>query len=122
MLMVSIANTLLTFFLLSLVLESSILAEAMGGDKSSFPLALVAFGLLYTPLGLLTGIGINALSRRNEYQADAFAASFGLAEALLGGLKKLSVKSLSNLTPDPLYVKVYYSHPTLLQRMEALHK
>ena len=119
MLMVSIANTLLT---LSLVLESSILAEAMGGDKSSFPLALVAFGLLYTPLGLLTGIGINALSRRNEYQADAFAASFGLAEALLGGLKKLSVKSLSNLTPDPLYVKVYYSHPTLLQRMEALHK
>lgn len=122
MLMVSIANTLLTFFLLSLVLESSILAEAMGGDKSSFPLVLVAFGLLYTPLGLLTGIGINALSRRNEYQADAFAASFGLAEALLGGLKKLSVKSLSNLTPDPLYVKVYYSHPTLLQRMEALHK
>ena len=100
----------------------SVLAEAMGGSTPSFPLALVAFGLLYTPLELLTGIGINALSRRNEYQADAFAASFGLANALIGGLKKLSVKSLSNLTPDSLYVKVYYSHPTLLQRMAALQK
>ena len=94
---VSVMNTVLMFFLLSLVLNSSVLAEAMGG-------------------------GINALSRRNEYQADAFAASFGLANALIGGLKKLSVKSLSNLTPDSLYVKVYYSHPTLLQRMAALQK
>lgn len=119
---VSVMNTVLMFFLLSLVLDSSMLAEAMGGDTPSFPLALVAFGLLYTPLGLLTGIGINALSRRNEYQADAFAASFGLADALINGLKKLSVKSLSNLTPDSLYVKVYYSHPTLLQRMAALQK
>lgn len=119
---VSVMNTVLMFFLLSLVLNSSVLAEAMGRGTPSFPLALVAFGLLYTPLGLLTGIGINALSRRNEYQADAFAASFGLANALIGGLKKLSVKSLSNLTPDSLYVKVYYSHPTLLQRMAALQK
>ena len=119
---VSVMNTVLMFFLLSLVLDSSVLAEAMGGSTPSFPLALVAFGLLYTPLELLTGIGINALSRRNEYQADAFAASFGLANALIGGLKKLSVKSLSNLTPDSLYVKVYYSHPTLLQRMAALQK
>lgn len=122
MLMASVANTVLTFFLLSLVLESQVLAQAMGGTSPSFPLALVAFGLLYTPLGLLTGIGINALSRRNEYQADAFAASFGLSDALIGGLKKLSVKSLSNLTPDSLYVKIYYSHPTLLQRMAALQK
>lgn len=122
MLALSVANTFLTFYLLSLVLESPVLAEAMGGTEPSFPLALIAFGLLYAPLGLLTGIGINALSRRNEYQADAFAASFGLANALIGGLKKLSVKSLSNLTPDSLYVKVYYSHPTLLQRMAALQK
>ena len=122
MLTASVANTVLTFFLLSLVLESQVLAKAMGGTSPSFPLALVAFGLLYTPLGLLTGIGINALSRRNEYQADAFAASFGLSDALIGGLKKLSVKSLSNLTPDSLYVKIYYSHPTLLQRMAALQK
>lgn len=122
MLALSVANTVLMFYLLSLVLESPVLAEAMGGSKPSFPLALIAFGLLYTPLGLLTGIGINALSRRNEYQADAFAASFGLPDALIEGLKKLSVKSLSNLTPDSLYVKVYYSHPTLLQRMAALRK
>lgn len=122
MLMASVANTVLTFFLLSLVLESPVLAQAMGGTGPSFPLALIAFGLLYTPLELLIGIAINALSRRNEYQADAFAASFGLSDALIGGLKKLSVKSLSNLTPDSLYVKIYYSHPTLLQRMAALQK
>jgi STE24 endopeptidase len=61
-------------------------------------------------------------SRKNEYQADAYAAGFGLADSLISGLKKLSVKSLSNLNPDPLYVFFYYSHPTLLQRMGALMK
>ena len=78
------------------------------------------FGLLYSPVMLLLGIAGNIVSRKNEYQADAYAASFGLAADPESGLKKLSVKSLSNLTPHPFYVFFHYSHPTLLQRIKAL--
>lgn len=63
---------------------------------------------------------MNISSRKNEYEADAYAAGFGLAAPLISGLKKLSVEALSNLNPDPWNVFVYYSHPTLLQRIKQL--
>ncbi|MCP9611224.1 M48 family metallopeptidase [Coprobacter tertius] len=120
MLLLSVVNVFLIFFLFSWTVGNVAFAEALGGKGSSFALSLVAFSLLYSPLGLITGLFINALSRKNEYQADAFAAKYNLTEALISGLKKISVRSLSNLTPHPLYVKVYYSHPTLLQRIGRL--
>jgi len=61
------------------------------------------------------------LSRKFEYQADAFAASYGYAPQLESGLKKLSATSLSNLMPHPLYVFFHYSHPTLFQRITKLN-
>ena len=84
-------------------------------------MSLMVFFFLFTPIEFVLGFVMNVFSWINEYQADAFAASYGLAEPLKSGLIKLSVNSLSNLTPHPLYVKVYYSHPTLLQRIEALN-
>lgn len=122
MLLLSVLNVVLMSYLFSLTLDNAAFAEALGGSRPSFALSLVAFSLLYAPVGMVTGWLVNAFSRRNEYQADAFAARYGLAGPLMDGLKKISVKALSNLTPHPLYVKVYYSHPTLLQRMEALRK
>ncbi len=65
---------------------------------------------------------MNALSRKFEYQADNYAKNNFEAEALISSLKKLSKNSLSNLTPHPLYVKIHYSHPTLLQRILNLKK
>jgi STE24 endopeptidase len=61
-------------------------------------------------------------SRKYEYEADAFAREKYSATKLTDALIKLSVKSLSNLTPHPLYVFFNYSHPTLLQRMQMLKK
>ena len=118
----SLITTGIMFYILSLFLNnySLQLAQALGSDVPSFHLSLLAFGVIYTPVSLLLGIGMSAISRRNEYQADAFAAQFGLADDLINALKKLSVKSLSNLQPHPAYVFVHYSHPTLLQRMKAL--
>jgi STE24 endopeptidase len=75
---------------------------------------------LYSPLSFVMGIFMNMVSRRNEYQADNYASQFGFADQLASGLKKLSVKNLSNLTPHPLYVFFNYSHPTLLQRLAKL--
>jgi len=118
----SIANTGVILFLMSLFLESEDLAIAMGAEHTSFHINMLAFMLLYTPISMLLNILFNVNSRKNEYQADAFAASFGLGEELISALKKLSVKSLSNLQPASCYVFVYYSHPTLLQRIKAIKK
>lgn len=119
---ISICYTGIILFLLSLFLNNQDIAVALGGKTASFHLGMIAFSVLFTPISLAIGIFSSIFSRKNEYQADAYAASFGLSDALISGLKKLSVKSLSNLNPDPLFVFFYYSHPTLLQRMEALNK
>lgn len=61
------------------------------------------------------------LSRRHEYEADAFAAeAAGTPDALISALRKLHEKNLSNLTPHPLYSAFFYSHPTLAERENAL--
>ncbi len=61
------------------------------------------------------------VSRKHEYEADAFArAAMGGPAPLVGALRKMSQKNLSNLTPHPLYSAVYYSHPTLVERERAL--
>ena len=65
----------------------------------------------------------NRLSRKNEYEADAFAKqAMNSATPIIGALRKLSQKNLSNLTPHPLYSAVYYSHPTLVERERSLNK
>lgn len=119
--MVSAAINLLQFYLLSLILGNSEVATALGATMSTFAVSVIAFAMLFTPINLFAGYIVNTFSRRNEYQADAFAARYGLGEHLVAALKKLSVKTLSNLTPDPIYVKFHYSHPTLLQRIENIN-
>ncbi|MCL3781527.1 M48 family peptidase [Prolixibacteraceae bacterium JC049] len=121
-LITSLLQTGAMLFILSLFVNRPELSQALGAEKATFHLGLIAFGILYTPLSLVLGLIQNVVSRKNEYEADAFAANLGLGEALISGLKKLSVNNLSNLTPHPTYVFFHYSHPTVLQRMEALRK
>ncbi len=110
----------LIFYLLSLTLSSTLISNAIGVDVPRFYSSLLVFGLLLSPVTTIIGIGMNIISRKNEYEADAYAAEYYDAYALKKALIKLSVKNLSNLTPHPLYVFVHYSHPTLLQRLQAL--
>ena len=116
-LILSILTTGVIFYILSLFLGNIRLAEALGGAVASFHLGIIGFGFLFTPISELLGLTINHISRKNEYEADGFVVQFGLSEALISALKKISVQSLSNLNPHPLVVFWYYSHPTLLQRM-----
>lgn len=113
--------TLLLFFLFGCVLRSDALAQALGGGEASFHLNALAFSILYSPVSFVLDIGMNMLSRKFEYQADGFAASHGYGDLLVSALKKLSATSLSNLTPHPLYVFFYYSHPTLYQRITTIN-
>jgi STE24 endopeptidase len=113
-------SNLLMFGLLGFFVSSPALSQAMGGVIPSFHLGIMAFGILYSPISTALGLCLNGLSRRNEYQADAFAASYGLGDDLISALKKLSTTALSNLQPHPAFVFVHYSHPTLLQRLLAI--
>ncbi|HRH65931.1 MAG TPA: M48 family metallopeptidase [Bacteroidia bacterium] len=119
-LFLSLLQTGLMFFLLSFFLGNLELASALGAKEASFHLNILAFGILYTPLSKLLSIVMNRMSRKHEYEADAFARKTTNAGDLVSALKKLSVDNLSNLTPHPAYVFVHYSHPPLLNRIKAL--
>ena len=115
-----IITTGFTLWLLSLFVSSPLLSQALGVEETSFHIGLIAFGILYSPISEITGLLMNLLSRKFEYQADDYAKkTFGSAP-LISSLKKLSSNSLSNLTPHPTYVFFHYSHPTLLQRIQNL--
>ena len=117
----SIITTGVTLWLLSLLVGNPLLSQALGVQQPGFHIGLVAFGILYTPISTFTGLLMNVLSRKFEYQADNYAKNTFAGQYLISSLKKLSQKSLSNLTPHSLYVKVHYSHPTLLQRIKNLN-
>jgi STE24 endopeptidase len=118
----SIVQIVFTLFVLSLMIFNENLSIALGGNQLSMPLNLVAFGILFSPISGITGLLMNILSRRNEYEADAYARETYNGNALSNALKRLSVDSLSNLYPHPLYVFFHYSHPPLLRRLQALYQ
>ena len=119
-LVLSVFLTGLMLFLFSMVVNSPLLSQALGSDKTSFHLGLIAFGILYSPLSLIIGMATNYISRRNEFEADRFVKDNYNPAILAVALKKLSVKNLSNMMPHPAYVFFHYSHPPLLSRLEKL--
>lgn len=121
-LVTSILLTGLMLFILSVFISNPLLSNALGVDIPSFHVGLIAFGMLYSPISEIIGLGMNYISRKFEYQADDYAKTTYKAEPLISSLKKLSKNSLSNLTPHPSYVWMHYSHPTLLERVTNLRK
>lgn len=119
-LIASILLTGLTLYILSIFISNPLLSHALGVETPSFHIGLIAFGLLYSPISEVTGLIMNWFSRKFEYQADNYAKETFAAEPLITSLKKLSKKSLSNLTPHSAYVFMHYSHPTLLSRIKNL--
>lgn len=119
----SIAHAGVMFYLLSVFLHRPGLYEAFYMEQPSIYAGLVFFSLLFTPVESILSIFLQALSRRNEYEADRFAAdTFEQPEAMIGALKKLAVDHLSNLTPHPLHVILNDSHPPILQRIQAIRQ
>ena len=92
----------------------------LGGSDISFHLGLIGFSIVFSPISMLSGILMNYISRKNEFEADAYAKQTFNGEDLALALKKLSVDSLSNIYPHPLYVFFHYSHPPLIKRLRAL--
>ena len=118
----SLFQTALMLYILSFFLGNPVLSQAMGVTVPSFHIALIAFGILYSPVSMILGLVNNIVSRKNEYEADRFAKEKFHGIYLINALKKLTVNNLSTLTPHPFYVFMHYSHPTVLQRIKSLKK
>jgi len=119
-LIISILLTGITLFILSLFINNPEFSYAIGVTEPSFHAALICFGILYSPISEITGLVMNILSRKFEFEADDYAKNTYEALPLINSLKKLSKNSLSNLTPHSAYVFLHYSHPPLIQRIRNL--
>jgi STE24 endopeptidase len=121
-LVLSLAQMGLMLYLMSWFIGNSEFSYVLGASQPSFHLNLLCFAMLYSPVSEATGLLMNYVSRRHEYEADRYASTTYKGEMLLQALKKLSANNLTNLNPHPAYVFVHYSHPTLLQRMNRLRR
>jgi STE24 endopeptidase len=122
-LLMSFMTTGIMFFILSFFLNNPGLFEAFKMQDTSIYASLLFFGFLYSPIEMMISLYSNHLSRKYEYEADAFsAATYADPESMVSALKKLTVENLSNLTPHPLMVFLEYSHPPVLERIKALRR
>ncbi len=118
---ISMLSSLMMFFILSLFISRTGLYAAFGIEGTPLYAGLIFFGFLYAPISMILGLLGTILSRKHEFEADAFAAETTQAPGeMIAALKKLSVDNLSNLTPHPLKVFLEYSHPPVLERIKAL--
>ncbi len=122
-LVIGIVHTGVLFFVLSLFISRPALFAAFRVDQISVYAGLIFFGICYSPLDGALGIALHAMSRRHEYEADRYCVdTCEDGEAMITALKNLAVDNLSNLRPHPFYVFLHYSHPPILQRIEAIER
>ena len=119
----SIISSGFMFFLVSVFIKNSELFTAFSMINLSVYGSLIFFQILFSPINMILSLFTNALSRKNEFEADKYSAeTTGDPLQLISGLKKLTVENLGNLTPHPLNVFLNYSHPPVLERIRSLSR
>jgi STE24 endopeptidase len=116
----SILQTLAITSLLGWMLNYPEVSQALGAQVPSFHMAATTFFLLFTPISMILGLANMAISRRNEFDADEYSTSTYPKGVMGSALGKISTDALANLNPHPLYVKVHYTHPPIIERLKAL--
>jgi STE24 endopeptidase len=118
-----LGGSLPAFYLVALLVKEEWFGRGFGFGAGEIAPALLLISLLAGVVTFWLSPVFHVLSRRHEYEADAFAARLMReARPLIAALRKLNAKNLSNLTPHPCYSGFYYSHPTLLEREAALRQ
>ena len=119
----SFLMTFIVFGVIAWAMNQVWLIEAFGFSKSSFAVMLILLSLYGGIISFWFSPIVNWKSRKDEYEADAYAKSIIASPIfLINALKKLVKKNLSNFEPHPMYSMTYYSHPTLKEREKALLK
>lgn len=93
---------------------------AFGFDQAHFGFTLILFAVLISPISFLVNVPRMYLSRIAEFKADAYSALKIDKTHMMSALTTLAREDLANLTPHPLYVAFYYSHPPMSERLAAL--
>ena len=119
---IAILNMGLIFAIIGQIIGNPALSLALGATEASIHMGLLAVGILFTPISMISGIAANYFSRKQEYEADAFAATHSDPVMTQAALKKLYANNLANLRPHAWYEFVYFSHPGLLKRLNHLKK
>ena len=115
----TVVNLALYTFLFYLLATSNIIGNNLEITEY-FGFVVIVFVLLLSPLGIVTKIITNIISRKHEYQADAIAVDYGFGNEMITALKKVGRSNLASLTPHPLFVFMKYNHPPISDRVEAL--
>jgi len=111
------------FYIMSLFLLNEELFSVFKMDNLSIYASLLFFSMLYAPISMILGVFFSAISRRNEFSADAYSVETAkMPNSMISSLKKLSKENLSNLTPHWLNVFLNYSHPPVLERLNAIRE
>lgn len=120
-LVMSIIQTGVVLYLFSLLIKSPVIYQAIG-TVPGFHVGVIVFMILYSPISFVLSFLFNYISRKFEYEADRYANENSSGESLISSLKSLTSNNMSDLTPHPWYVKAYYSHPPLIQRIKAMQE
>jgi STE24 endopeptidase len=120
MLGISASITLAGFALLGWLAGNDWFYHGLGVSQPSHATALLLFMLVSPSFSVLLQPALALFQRKNEFEADAFAASHARSTALISALVKLYRDNASTLTPDPLYSAFHYSHPPAAERISHL--
>jgi STE24 endopeptidase len=119
-------QNILTFGLyaavIGLIMQSPTVFIDFGLEGIFFGFGLILFIILMEPISILLGMLTNGWSRKIEYRADGFAKEHVGKDHMIGALEILARENFSNLNPHPLYVKLFYNHPTISERISSLEK
>ena len=120
---IGIIETGLMLFVFSKIMNDLDLFSVYGIDELSVHAGLIFFSMLYAPVSMVTSIISSIISRQNEFSADKYSyETTNNKEALISMLIGLAANNLAHLTPHPFKVFLTYSHPPVLDRIEAIQK
>lgn len=113
----------ISFWILSWLIDWQVFYDAFKAGEAAIHKGLVLFALFSGYFTFILTPLQNYISRKNEYEADAFSVEVtGKKEPMASSLIKLSKENLSNLNPHRFYSFYHYSHPTAKERVEAIQK
>ena len=118
----SVGRMVILMAALGVVLNVPSIYDAFGFTGMNYFFAFLVLNFVSWPVDRIMDLVGNYLSRKHEYEADAFAAKEGYGNGLVSSLKKLHKDSLTDLNPHPIVVKLTFSHPTLSQRITAIEQ
>ena len=120
---IGIIETGVILFVFSKIMNDLGLFSVFGVDELSVHAGLIFFSMLYAPVSMVTSIISSVISRKNEFSADKYSyETTNNKEALISMLIGLAANNLAHLTPHPFKVFLTYSHPPVLDRIEAIQK